>query len=923
MAQSFASRFILPLASACLAAPALADDPVVVILTPPPGTQVSIGSAQIEGLVIPDGVINPVDQVFVRTRYPDGSYNPPIGNDGAYDPNVIGWGYEVEWDPFTGLGWFEGRAQWLDSGINFIDVYLPGDTLGSPNYSQQINFQTQAINVTDVVAGIHPVARTVDVTRVDGSSGAIEFLVDLINTTDAQTYAIDLQAQIELPDGTVIDLPMGGGSSVSASYTIPAGDFSYTSVLDPDGMRFSFPLDQAPFPQPIQEGAYKMEVRCFSGPALIYLDEDIDFWVTDRSNAPFRDVTKGSGLDEVFLQGGNLPSAGNSMAAFDYDNDGLTDLFASNPSSSNTFLPVGPDLPFPGGRNFLMRNNGDGTFTDVTAAAGVEGTPSIGSYGVAWGDANRDGYNDLFVANRGAPIYTYRNNGDGTFTDVAETSFGGPSITWYFAPKLGDVDIDGDYDLFLGNYMSVFDTTWQLQGFPNRLYRNGLEENLIDPLHPDWPLFQDFTPFSGVGQVGTTLSAYFADFDRNGTIDLAVHNDFGAFNVPNEHYKGLNTGAFVDVGAMSGYDTKEFSMGATSADYNGDGYLDAYSTSIGRNSLLINDGLGNFTQASVGSGAEGDFMASGPQADGVMLDDNWGAMSWDFDLDRDWDLYVAGSDLFTSYNMPIAELHPDSVFENDGTASFTRRAVDLGLANASRTHAIVSFDYDLDGDVDVITSAENEGLTLMRNDLDSPNGWLRVRPVTTHSAPGGFNTKLTVTDGGVSQFAEVGSESSHGSSGTNEITFGLGSSPKAEVLAEWQAGGSSTFFRVFDGQPRDIHETLVLIDGVVDANLSAGQTPTVELIGRPGDLAIAAVADPAIQVDFPLPSGGALDIWPIVQAPLFWIAPLDSEGHADWPLGSTSASMIGSIFQFQMTTYDTSTFLFDAKSGVSTLRILP
>ncbi|MEO0652795.1 MAG: VCBS repeat-containing protein, partial [Planctomycetota bacterium] len=599
--------------------------------------------------------------------------------------------------------------------------------------------------------------------REDGSSGAIEFLVDLINTTENQTYTIDLQAEVELPDGTVVDLPMGGLGNVQATFTIDPGDFAFTSIIDPVGMRFSFPLDQAPFPQPIPEGAYKMEVRCFSGPALIYLDEDIDFWVTDRTGAPFREVTAQSGLDQVNLQGGSKPEVGNSMAVFDYDHDGLTDLFATNPSGANTFLPIGPDTPFPGGRNYLMRNNGDGTFTDVTAAAGVVGNTSKGSYGATWGDFNRDGYNDLVVANRNLRPYVYKNNGDGTFADVGASFIGGDASSWDFAPRAADIDLDGDLDVFVGTYLDQFDTTWQLTGYRSELYLNGLAEgNLFGP-DPTWPQFLEVAQTAGVAKSGTTLAAFFADYDRDGAIDLAVHNDFGAFTEPNELYRGSNDGTFAETSGPSQYNSREFSMGGTATDFNGDGWLDSYSSSIGRNSLLLNDGTGNFIPSTAGSGAEGDFMAAGPQADGVFLDDNWGVMSWDYDLDGDWDLYVAGSDLFTTYNMPIAELHPDSVFENDGTGHFTRAEAALGLDNTGRTRSSVQIDYDNDGDMDVVTSAENEGVTLMRNDLDTGNSWLRVRPVTHHAAPGGFNTLFRITTADKTQVHELGAESSHSS----------------------------------------------------------------------------------------------------------------------------------------------------------------
>ncbi|QDU66950.1 FG-GAP repeat domain-containing protein [Engelhardtia mirabilis] len=904
-----------------LAASGLGQAQTVVVTTPPPGSQTSLVSAEVEGLVVGLPGPAPVSSVFVRTRYPNGTSNPPMAKDGAYTPGVLGWEYDLDWNELTGLGTWKGRCQWLASGTNFMDVYLPTDTFGSPSYTQSLVFQGAGINVSDVIAAIHPVQRTVDVVRADGSDGAIEFLMDVFNTTQSQTYTVDVEAKIELPSGQIVQLPMGGPGIDAVNYTIIPGDFQYTSVVDPDGMRFAFDLTQAPFPQPVQEGAYRMEVFVYDGPALIYLDEDVDFWVTDRSGKDFRDVTRGSGLDEVYLTGGNLPSAGNGMAAFDYNSDGLTDIFFTNPASDKAFIAIGPNWPFPGGRNYLMQNNGDGTFTDVTVAAGVDGDPTVGSYGAAWGDINKDGYNDLVVGNRDSAIYTYRNNGDGTFTDVALNSFGGPTSEWNMVPRLGDYDADGDLDLYIGKYMGGFNTTWAVTGDRDRLFRNEFVEGNLDPTFTDWPLFTDVTTVSGTGNLGLALAATFADVNNDGNLDIAAHNDFGAFAIPNQLYMGDGAGHFIESGATTGYDKREFSMGVSLSDLDRDGWLDSYSSSIGRNSLLLSNGDGTWTDSATGSGAEGDFMASGPEADGLNLDDNWGIMSWDYDLDQDTDLYVAGSDLSVGYNMPIAELHPDSVYENDGTAHFTRRAVDLGLANGARTRSILSIDVDLDGDLDVITSAENEGVTLMRNDLVTTNHWLRLRPSTWRSAPGGFNTKFTVKTPGVTQYGEVMTESAHATSPDNTLTFGLGPNTKAEVVAQWPRGGSTTWFTRSGDTEHLLYETVIQVAGGIDGSVNTGNIPDLKVFGPPGHFALAALGNPLVGFGLPLPTGGSLDIFPFFDYPLAQILPLSGSGEANWILGPVPASASGLVFELQMVTLNPATLVFDSKSGVSTLTI--
>ncbi len=895
----------------------------IVVFTTPQGQLTPVGSVDVEGLVIDVSGSGPYDKVFFRTRYPGGSMNAPVNSRGAYDPTSIGWEYVVDWDPITSTGTFKGRGKWLKAGQNFIDIYLDGGELGNPGATLQVNYQFDAVSVTEIVLGYHPRQRTIDLVDVSGNAGVLEFSIDLINTTTSQSLDVDLVGEVLLPDGSLVLLPMGGPGTPVASYSIDPGDFSATSFLDPAGLTFSFPLDQVPFPATVQEGVYSLTLRAMNGLLTIDEEDDIDFWVTDRSAKPFRDVTSVAGLDQVLLQGGNLPSAGNGITPFDFNDDGLVDLFFANPSGERTFLPVGPSVKVPGAPNYLMRNNGDGTFSDVAEVAGVQGDFANSTYGAAWGDFNKDGFNDLFVANRRDPNNMFKNNGDETFTDVSFTSFGGPTLVWHHVPKPGDPDEDGDLDLYIGAYMDQFSTTWQNTGYANLYYRNELAEGLFEVIDPSWPLFTKDLSGMTANSEGLTLAAFFADMDRDGNLDVVVHNDFGHFGIGNELYLGDGTGQFTDATVSSGYGVKEFSMGAAAADFDGDGLLDTYSSNIGQNSYLLNNGNGTFTQAVIGSGAEADYMIGGPQADGVFLDDNWGIMAWDFDLDQDMDMYVAGSDLFTTFNMPIAELNPDSVFENDGTGHFTRAEAALGLENTARTRSSIQIDYDGDGDMDVVSSAENEGVTLMRNDLDNGNNWLRVRPVTYHTAPGGFNTLFRITTADRAQVHELSAESSHSSHTDNRFQFGLGVNGSAEVVAEWQRGGSTTYFSVSANQEFDVHESKILFEGEIDGSVPAGVTLDAKLYGQPGMFAVAGIADPSFSVGIPLPTGGSMDITPYSSTPLFYTHQFGPSGVAGWPLGAAGFGAIGKTFEAQMAILDPVSGIYIAKSGISSITVTP
>lgn len=894
--------------------------PFVAITSPSSGSSVPEPTIEIGGTVIGSPGPQTVFEVLVRTRYPDGSLHPPVTSEFAYDPTALGWSYPVTWNEVSGVGTFSGRARWFDLGLNHIDVYLPGGVLGSPSATIPVSYNPGPVTVPDVVLEIHPVQRSVDVTDALGSAGRIAFYVDLFNTTLATPYDVDLTGTVTLPDLSTVALPMGGVGVDAAAYTLPPGDPSFTSPVDPLGMRFSFALDLAPIPQPIAEGRYLVELQVDDGFGVIDT-ATAAYWISDRSAKPFRDVTEQAGLGHLHTQSGKAPIAGAAAAVFDYNGDGLTDLFFTNPGGPDSYINLGANYSYPGSNNSLLENTGVATFTDVTAAAGVEGDPAVSSYGIAWGDVDADGDDDLIVANRNHATYVYRNNGDSTFTDVAASSFGGPNNLWNFVPRLGDYDVDGDLDLYIGCYLKSFKTTWEGFGDANRLHRNELVEGLMDPLEPGFPLFT-LVSGSGTNSVGNCLAAYFTDLDTDGLVDLAVHNDFGPFSLPNHLFGGTGTDTFTNISVTSGYNVPELSMGAASADFDGDLLPDAYSSSMGRNSLLMNQGGGVFLQSADGSGAEGSFVTEGPGADGVALSNDWGVGIWDYDLDADADLYVAGSQMFTGGHVMLTDLNPDSVFQNDGTALFTKRSEELGLANAGQGRSVLFFDLDGDGDLDVLTSNENESPTLMRNDLVTTNHYLTLEPVTRRSAPGGFNTVFEVLSTNAHQRHEILAESSAGGQQLNSYTFGLGADTSARVEAHWPRGGSTVYFSVPADATHPVYESVIEINGEIHGEVPADTAPAIRLTGPPGALLLAFIGHPSIPGPVPIPGGGELDIFPFIPL-IFFFGATDAAGEAAWPFATLTSDLIGFEVDLQMAEYDLGTGQMPSKSGVSTLTIVP
>ena len=553
-----AVRSALPTAAVCLTLCAATDAQTIAMTSPSPGWTSPKASVECTGVVIGLPGPAPATEVYFRTRYPDGSLCPPIGADGANHPGELGWSYPVDWDELTGIGTFTGRVKWLASGTNHLDVYLPTSPLGSPDASLTIGFSPIPPTVPDVLAYAQPLRRSLDTVAADGSAGSIVFALSVFNTS-AEPRTLEVGVDVTLPDQTVLALPLGGPGVPLRTFTLQPDDTAGLAVSDPT-LLYRFALDEPPFGGPPQEGLYTLDLRVYEDGEELYDNLGTELWITDRSDAPFRDVTDSTVFADVFFQG--IGTLGNGLAAFDFDGDGLTDVFAAHPGGPEMKLNSSRYLvDHPGQPNRLFQNLGDGTFADVTAAAGVGGTGASYSTGVAWGDVDADGDNDLVVGNRDARPYVYRNDGDGTFSEVGATAVLG-NHTNVGVPRFGDVDGDGDLDLYLGTIKTAQDSTWHPPVAPNVLLLNGHSEGFHDPTDPTFPLFVDVSTTSGVAEEGPVLGAFFWDYDRDGNLDLAAHYNLGAFLLPTALFRGQGDGTFTNVATATGYDVREFAMGA-------------------------------------------------------------------------------------------------------------------------------------------------------------------------------------------------------------------------------------------------------------------------------------------------------------------------------------------------------------------------
>jgi len=512
-----------------------------------------------------------------------------------------------------------------------------------------------------------------------------------------------------------------------------------------------------------------------------------------QSQIRFEEIAAKSGLNYITAtastENKNQPQtmvAG--IALFDYDGDGYLDVYLVGGAAIPSLIKETPVY-----WNRLFHNNHDGTFTDVTVKAGLAGS-GYGS-GVAVGDFDNDGWPDLFLANVGSN-QLFHNNGDGTFTDVtAKAGLAGAKLDgtkmWSSGAGWFDYNNDGHLDLFVVNYCK-----WAANKDPVCYLKEGVRgfchPRLYAPLHNTLyrnngdGTFTDVSDETGISHLyGKGMSVSFADYDGDGYLDAFVAND----TTPNFLLHNLHGKKFEDVAVQAGVayssDGDSFSgMGSEFKDVNNDGLPDIWYTTVEHQEfpLLLNTGKGDFVDMTIANGLARTTDMSG-----------WGAGMVDFDNDGWKDLLVARANVLDNIeevNRNRRYPEPNSVFRNLGQGKF--QEVDAGPdMRREAAHRGVAFgDLDNDGRVDMVVSVLNGPAELFHNSSETGNHWILLKLVGTRSNRMGIGAqiRLTASDGSV-QWNEVTTAIGYASSSDPRVHFGLGKNTKIkQIEIRWPSG---------------------------------------------------------------------------------------------------------------------------------------
>jgi hypothetical protein len=499
----------------------------------------------------------------------------------------------------------------------------------------------------------------------------------------------------------------------------------------------------------------------------------------------FTEGARAAGLDFVLRNGAmgrkfQVETLPGGLGVIDFDGDGWPDIFCTNGARLPDLVKSGPEY-----WNRLYRNNRDGTFSDVTARAGLQGEGY--SMGVAVGDYNNDGHEDLFVTGVHGN-HLYRNNGDGTFSDVTRTAgLAGPGSlgrpVWSVAACWIDYDNDGRLDLFVSNYCD-----WEPGIDP---ICGGLMAQERAYCHPDKyraePMqlyhnngdgtFTEITPRTGLPDLlGKGMGVAMADFAGDGRPGIFVANDNSRNLLLRNRGKGFEEMA-IDAGVAFNGDGRNISgMGADFGDIDGDGRLDIVMTGLKNETydVFLNHGKGEFEEASVQTG----------MVKLSRLWSGWGCGLVDLDNDGSVDLFVAGGGL------DVQDAQPNRIFRNKG-GKFEDVSAQAGaeFARAGLHRGAVFADFDRDGRLDVAVTTLNAPMELWWNRSETlEHHWLQLRLTGEQSNRSAIGAEVRCRASGREQVRTVSSSVGYASSSDLTVHFGLGEATRAAVEIRWPSG---------------------------------------------------------------------------------------------------------------------------------------
>jgi enediyne biosynthesis protein E4 len=534
-----------------------------------------------------------------------------------------------------------------------------------------------------------------------------------------------------------------------------------------------------------------------------------------QRSVTFADVARSAGVTfrhdnaastEKYL----IETMGSGCGWIDYNQDGLLDFYLVNGAATRVYSPKRPVS------SALYRNNGDGTFTDVTGKAGV-GAEGLFGMGVAVGDYDNDGFPDLFVLGYGRCIL-YHNKGDGTFTDVTTRAGLENSGRWASSAAWFDYDNDGRLDLVIANYvdwspernfycgdrgpgMRSYCHPDDFRGQPPTLYHNNGDGTFTDVSKP-----------SGLGlKGGNGLGVVTFDYDDDGWQDIFIAND----HMPNFLFHNNRDGTFHEVGYTAGVAVSadglfEAGMGTDAADATGSGRMDLTVTHLDMQLARFYQNLGDqtFDDATLRSKiGYATYHMSG-----------FGTRFMDYDNDGARDLFMANGhvlDNIQRYHADTRYAEPKLMFRNNGHGVFENVSDFLGpdfqLPRVSRGAAIA--DFDNDGDLDILVNNNGQAPQLLRNDGGNSNHWLQILLIGTKSNRDGVGARVKVSAGNLILKDQRKGGMSYQSAQDPRLHFGLGPQSKVDAIEiVWPSGSVTRLVSIKSDQIIAVTEDVGIVE---------------------------------------------------------------------------------------------------------------